>query len=570
VVEARVWLTIHRGGQARPDGRPIPRGGAWVEGVVEYALAEPAVAGQRLWLLDFAEAIHRDPVELDEVQIATVLDGPYDPASLQLTGLWGVQESERVGPRRDVVLTLAPGTEVVTLRYAVVVPHRYWPLGCVRRRCSLAGAIAPLPSEPARGGRWLPAGRVVTPVRWRVEEARLAAQGDPSAGDDDAIGADERDAPAPRRRADEVVVVGADAYPRQYPSVFWGPRWHRTTAIHRGVIVEVLHERPRPLGRVPHETRVQLRRDVPGQVRRIAIEAVELLAALGQPLPPDAAIRVVQGPLRTNVAEAHPDVVTLSDQALEILPADRFLKFHQTVIARAVFDMLMERRFRGRHDASVDLWLPGMLGLSVTQLWQSTREQADEFAADILRNFTFVPAVDRFLYTQQASFSQAYFRGVEDRIPLRNHPLWFSHELPSGRRLHEKLLDTAGPEAVEGFYRALASDPSGDPVAAAEAAYGHTMGWFFDQWLGPYPSVDYTLHAVRSERVVHAEGGGYRHEIVIERAGTRPLIEPVQVLAVERGGKAHHLVWNGELRAPNEGLHTEPARGLHTLELPTA
>ena len=45
---------------------------------------------------------------------------------------------------------------------------------------------------------------------------------------------------------------------------------------------------------------------------------------------------------------------------------------------------------------AVDLWLPGMLALSITQLWQSTREQADEFAADILRNFTFVPAVDRF------------------------------------------------------------------------------------------------------------------------------------------------------------------------------
>ena len=35
-----------------------------------------------------------------------------------------------------------------------------------------------------------------------------------------------------------------------------------------------------------------------------------------------------------------------------------------------------------------------------------------------------------------------------------------------------------------GSAAARAADPSGDPVAAAEAAYGHTMGWFFDQWLG--------------------------------------------------------------------------------------
>lgn len=580
VVEARVWLTIHRSGEARPDGLPVDRGGAYVEGVVEYELARPARVGERLVLLDFAEAIPRDPVELDEIQIATVLDGPYDRGALWLTGLWGVESSERVGPRRDLVLALRPGTQVVTLRYAVDVPHRYWPFGCVRRRCSLSGAIAPLPSEPARGGRSLPDGRVVTPVRWRIEEAVLAGapEGEGTAGASvagreagaSASAADREPAAAdgaPGRRREEILVVGDDERPRQYPSVFWGPRWHRTRAIHRGVTIEVLHERPRPMSRVPHETVVQLRRDVPGQVRRIGVEVVELLGALGQPLPPDATIRVVQGPLRTSVAEAHPDVVVLSDQALQILPAERFLKFHQTAIARAVLDMLMERRFRGLHDASVDLWLPGMLALSVTQLWQSAREQADEFAADILRNFTFVPAVDRFLYTQQASFSQAYFRGVEDRMLLRNHPLWFSHELPTGRRLHEKLLDTAGDAAVEAFYRALAADPHEDPVAAAEVAYGHTMGWFFDQWLGPYPSVSYAIVRVHSERV--DADGGWRHEIEIERAGAQAVIEPVQLLVIERGGKTHHLVWNGELGEPNASLQTEPVKGRHVFELRT-
>jgi len=601
VSEARVWLTITRGGALRDDGERVDRSGAWVEGVVEYALERPAEAGQQLVLLNFAEAIAREPVELDEIRIATYLDGAFDPSALVLTGLWGVESSERVGEHRDVVLTLRPGTEVVTLRYTVDVPHRYWPFGCVRGRCSLSGAIAPLPSEPARGGRWLPAGRVVTPVRWRVEQVRF--HGEPAVGadggadgadgadggadgadggavgadgadgaddgadgaDGGADGADGADDGAWVGRPDEIVVVGDDERPRQYPSVFWGPRWHRTTSTLGEVRIEVLHTRPRPLGRVPNETLVQLRRDVAGHVERIGQEAVVLLGAMDQPLALDERIVVVQGPLRSSVAEAHPDVVVLSDQAMQLLPVKRFAKFHQGAIARAIFDMLMERRYRGTHDASVDLWLPGMLGMSLAQAWQQQREHADEYAGDILRNFTFVPAVDRFLYTQQASFSQSYFRGVEDVMPLRYHPLWFSHQLPTGRRLHEKLLDTAGPEAVAAFDRAMTAEPRRDPEATAEAAYGHTLGWFFDQWLGPYPSVDYVMKRVRSER----EGDGWRHEITVERVGERPVIEPVQVLVEERGGRAHHLIWNGELAESNASIATEPRQGEHTWTLVT-
>ncbi|MEX1365762.1 MAG: hypothetical protein AB1Z98_21725, partial [Nannocystaceae bacterium] len=253
-------------------------------------------------------------------------------------------------------------------------------------------------------------------------------------------------------------------------------------------------------------------------------------------------------------------------QALEQLPSQRLLKFHKTAIARTVFDMLLERRLRGAHDPSTDLWLPGMLSFSLVQLWEQTREHADEFAADILRNFTFVPAVDRFLYTQQASFSQSYFRGVEDEISLRDHPLYFSHELPTGRRLYEKLRDTAGDAVVQALVLSLMEKPRRDPVRTAEQAYGHTLGWFFDQWLGPYPSVDYVLHRVRSER----DGDGWRHEITVERVGERPVIEPVQVLATERGGQAHYLVWNGELAPGNESLGTEPRQGKHTWELRTS
>ena len=221
--------------------------------------------------------------------------------------------------------------------------------------------------------------------------------------------------------------------------------------------------------------------------------------------------------------------------------------------------------FEQRHDPSTDLWLGGSAAFAVLELWRAKREHPDEFAGDILRNLTFVPAVDRFLYTQQASFSQTYFRGVEDQPPLRNHPLWFSHGLPTGRRIHGKLLDTLGRQRLGEVYDALFASPDADPVALAENAYGYTLGWFFDQWLGLYPEVDYYVGDVRSERV----GARWRHEIEIRKLSRVPIVEPVQVLVTDRDGAQQFLVWNGQAQDATR-LEDEPVRSGHTFIVETA
>jgi hypothetical protein len=557
VLAANVRLEIYRGGERRPDGERTSLRGGWVEGIVEYALDRPARAGDVLVLLDFAAFMREEPLDLDEVALGGYVDGPFMAGATHVTGHWGASRIERRGPRRDLVLHLEPGVQAVTLRYAVEVPNRYWPFGCAVRRCSLSGAIAPLPSVPARGGRWLPGrGRVVAPVAWTVERAALATPGDVRPGSSGRHR---------KRRPHEIVVVGGDGRTMPYPSVFWGPQWHRTTVLHHGVAIEVLHPKQRTADQVPHERLFPLRRDVPGQVAAISGELVEVLDTMGLPPQVGSRITVVQGPLRSTVAEAHPDLVLLSDQAFELLPIDRFLKFHQEAIARALLEMLAMRAFRGEHDPSTDLWLGTMVGFALLQPWREARAHLDEFAADILRHFTFVPAVDRFLYTQQASFSATYFRGVEDDVPVRNHPLWFSHELPTGRRIHEKLSDTLSAAQLERYYRSQIERTDAEPATLATEAYGHELDWFFDQWLGPYPQVNYLIERVDSERAAT----GWRHTIVIGKVADRPLIEPVQVLVTEKSGQRHHLVWNGESGQANETIDDEPLHGTHTFVLRT-
>lgn len=563
-VEAvRVRLAVHRGGERLPGGERSPRGGAMVDGEAVYELSRPARPGERLVLLNYAAVLPREPTELDEVEISTYLDGPFKAGRLDLLDHEGTAMVRRIGERGDLELELRPGETRVRLAYRVTVPHRYWPFGCSRRRCSLAGAIAPLPSVRAEGGHELPPGRVIDPVRWTVEELRFAAAPTWSPGQAPTA------AEARALAGDELVVtrdtVGGDGR-LAYPSVFWGPRWRRVQRYYRGVKIEVLHTLWRPADQVPSERRAQLYRDIPGHVLKVVRETLDVARAAGMEAPVGSAITVVQGPLRTNVAEFHPSAVLVSDQFLQLWPGQRFMQFHTAVVARASLDLQTYGRMVGRHDPSTDLWAHGMLTMALLDVWRLARTAGDDYIGDIFRNFTFVPAVDNFLYSGQATFAAAYFRGSDDVMPVRVHPLYFSHELPTGRRLHEKLADIMTASQRAQIYIGMVADPGADPRRLAERAYGRRLGWFFDQWLAPHPRLDYSVRDVKTAQV----DGRYRHRVTIGRDGDRPVLEPVQVLARERGGKAHYLVWNGDDERRGAGEFAPiPRSASHTFTLVT-
>ena len=562
VRDVSVRVKIHRGGERLPSGKRVARRGAVVEGEAVYTLTRPAQAGDRLVLLNYASVLDREPTELDEIAVASYIDGPFQAGSLELVEHRGaVGEVRRLGQRGDLEITVQPGATQVRLHYRVVVPHRYWPFGCSRGRCSLSGAIAPLPSVPAVGGPTLPSGRVVDPVRWTVADARFASAPTwspgqvPTASQDKAL------------RGDEIVLmsetIGGDGR-MAYPSLFWGRRWRRVTQLYRGVEIEVLHTLWRPGDQLPSERRAQLYRDVPGHALQVARQSIDIARAAGLEARVGSHITIVQGPLRHNVAEFHPTAITLSDQFLQVWPGKRFMQFHTAVVARASFDLLTYGHLIGRHDPSVDLWLHDALAVALLEVWRVHRDQADEYAIDIFRNFTFVPTVDQFLYSGQASFASAYFRGSDDVMQVRIHPLFFSHELPTGRRIHEKLGDLMTPSQRARIYKNLVADPSADPQALAEDAYGHQLGWFFDQWLAPHPDVDYSVRSVETVQ----DGSRLRHRITIGRDGDAALLEPVQVLVRERGGRRHYLVWNGETLGEGRTRANEKTAS-HTFELVT-
>lgn len=545
----------------------VPAYGARVDGVATYGF-DAADRARTVTLLDFAAFMSREPQELDALAYSAFQGGPWGPSGLRV--LEAVDDRGRTiavrrgGEADRLEFVLPAGSARVTLRYRVQVPRRYWPFGCVRSRCSISGAIAPLPSVPAEGGRYLEeGGRVVAPARWQVRKVRFGAAPHWVPGTDPtAIEAKALD-------GDEIVIAREGPFAKDlmaYPSVFWGPRWRRLVMVTRGVQVHVLHMDPRPHARYPNESVLQYRADVAGHVEAIAKETIDIAARLGVEAPPDAQLVVVQGPLRSDLAQSHPTAVMVSDEYLNVLPSDRFRRFHEVQVARAMLDTLTLGFLAEHQPPSTQLWLSGAMSFALAQVWQAKRDLPDEDARDLLRNVSFMPAVDSFLYRGQASFASAYFRGGEDQFVLRNHPLWFAHTLPTGRRIHEKLDDLLDDAQLARWHALNVQYPGADPERNAESVWGYELDWFFDQWLGEYPEVDYAVGKLVRKKLSQ---GHWRTTIEIWKSSAAPVLEPVQVEAIESDGTRHNLIWNGEA-VPGKALDEQPLKWVHTFEIDTS
>ena len=81
----------------------------------------------------------------------------------------------------------------------------------------------------------------------------------------------------------------------------------------------------------------------------------------------------------------------------------------------------------------------------------------------------------------------------------------------------------------------------GEPLRRAAAeTFGADLGWFWRQWLGPLPRVNYRLESVR---VTPGGGGGNHVEIYVRREG-EPFREPVEVAVSIRAGTSQILRWD--------------------------
>jgi hypothetical protein len=423
---------------------------------------------------------------------------------------------------------LPPGARVVLdVAYDVLVPDRYGAFGCFRRACTLAGGFYPMVPALTDGGFDLSAPPMPGRYRVRVTVPRVS---------DLVVNGELRALERGGTLAFDLGLARAAALIVRDPSL----RTYETT--HRGVHIVYHSPSLKPVPSPKEHLLPYLPADRPARVLKTVEETLDLFAELGLPMPTHE-LRLVEGALRVELAQSLPGFVLLSDQVFDIFPLGRFLKFHEFDVVRAVVEQILDERLLDRERLDDLGWSPQVSASFLTDRYTLRSYQREEYAAEILSGAAWIPAIDRVLYAPQIPFASAYFYTLEDPDPLRDSLAQFANLRPRGRLIAAKLRDLLGDAAVEKLVRAQLS---GQPVrAAAEALYQGPLDWFFTQWLGPYPAVDYRFGPIRSERTA----SGWRHRVTVEKRGSDPPIEPVEVRLRDATGKAQLQRWDGHGRS---------------------
>jgi hypothetical protein len=513
------------------------------------------LASVPLWL--YPNHLAARPASLGDVNFHWLYPGQFSPAAMEIgdarvdgaPAAFAVEDTD-AGARTLARVTLpAPlppgGTVTLEVAFETTVPRRLGGFGCDGPRCRLMGGFYPTPAHLGAGGWDLSAApdRVDARVTVRApEDLTLIVDGE-----------------LLLRRAGEPVTVASADVP--YPTIVTDRTFRASSIDAGGVHAEYLHRSARPPDS-EDQPLPYVREDIPGLVLEATRRALEFLGEQGLPegwAGGGRRLTLVEAPLRHELVQVHGDVILVSDQIFGIFPVARLRKYHRFELVRAVFLATLDASL-ARTEAPEDRELAaGVLAAYLLEVFTLREFKKIEFARDLLRPLDFIPAVDRLIYAPLVASSATYFGDVDDADPVRDDVRRFSHKNPSPRLVYNKLLDLLGPEGMTRLPREVLG--AGQPLRKAAATiFGSDLDWFWRQWLGPRPRVNYRLADVK----ITPRATGVHVAVVVAREGD-DVLEPVEVRVEDRAGGAQTLTWNA--RGPRATLETDLPAGLASVEI---
>lgn len=447
----------------------------------------------------------------------------------------GLGDDQRILATVALSTPLSPGGRAtLEIHFQTTVPRRFGRLGRARRVLTLAGGFYPQIAD-------------LTPSGWRLDDPLLDQEWEVELDTPGRVHVvmNEHHVVSPD---DGILRLQLQRAP--YVALVISRQMHRSRLQVGDVTVEYLSLRPRyrppqqerglrdPL--LPADVGDATAWDWQGRALATARGTLRTLQRNGISRPPGTVIRFIEVPMRLELVSPIPQGTLVSDRTYRITPLEQFYRFHDLQIARAVGWQVLEEAVQ-REPVADRAWGRDLLASAV----------ADSFAVSqyggrgpglrrLLRIGAFIPEIDQILYSPLIEFRHLFLRPFIDEDPVRDEPWRMASTWPRGAVLHDKLVDLLSADAVQellGRYwssetalRELVEDSADEP-----------MDWFFAQWLGTYPTVNYRLGETTSEPRGH---GQYRHHVEIERQGDS-IREPVEVRLYYADGEHEDVTWDG-------------------------
>ena len=506
-----------------------------------------------LWL--YPNHLATRPASLGDVNFHWLYPGLFSPASMEIGDArvdgapvaFTVEDTDagaRTLARVTLPQPLPPGATVtLEIAFETIVPRRFGAFGCVGPQCRLMGGFYPTPAHLGEQG-W-----VLAAAPDRVN-ARVTVR----APEDLTLVVDGTLLP---RRAGEAVTATSDDVP--YATIVTDRSLRTSSVDEAGVHVDYLYRKPRPPDS-EDQPLPYVREDVAGLVLGAARGALTFLAAQGLDFG-RRRLTLVEAPLRHELVQVHGDVILVSDQIFGIFPLARLRKYHRFELVRAVIHAVIDDALAPTEAPEDRELCAGVLAAYLVEVYTLREYKTIEYAKDLLRPIDFIPAVDQLMYAPLVASSATYFGDVDDGDAVRDDVRRFSHTTPGAGLIYNKLLDVLGPAGMTRLPREILG--AGQKLrAAADDVFGSELAWFWTQWLGPRPRVNYRLAGVKV--TPRAGTPGVHVTIDVAREGD-DILEPVEVRVEDRAGGAQTLTWNA--RGPRATLEADLPAGLASVEI---
>ncbi len=441
---------------------------------------------------------------------------------------------------------LNPGKEIkVSIQYKLLIPQKYGSFGIYRRLLSLAGGWYPYVVSYQEGVGFLPQ---ALPERsdWELS-----------------------------LNLNTNVLIGGSYHSDSNHVFTYAAKGVREMSLMMGKCLKrhILYGR---------QLRVELitsncgKKSVLAPIEELVVRWLEFVEKYPELISKSESVILAEAPLRDALVAKAEGFSFFSDRAFKLISL--LAQYHTTPLIRALFyQLIVSHSSQVETSESYD-WVAEVVAWFWTQKFvkENRYQHIDARTLAPMRLFSFLPSIDRVIYSPQFAFYDVFYDFIYPYDASRDDPLHFSHDRPYGRTIYAQMEDVLGEKKVAEIahaYTRLKNKPFIELTQElTEQSPVQSIEERFLQWTSPRPLVNYHL----KEHRIKKDQNGFEHEVLVHRESEQKIVEPVELGVTTKGGERLGFIWDGQgnehlfqfrTRKPVKTLEIDPRHRLWETKL---